>query len=239
MKKYLPLLVGIAVIATTLVLAAEGYAKGPKWILYDNFNSGVIDTNLWDINISSAAISVEGGRAKFVHSSGKANISSWLGFKVAPETIKGIKVKVTVESCSGDVRARIGCFIGKVIGSEGYDYVWDDLNLQASIFSPRIYGNLSVNGPIPNLPYRYNLFYGEFIRPLVIIGNTFTITMTFSDNKVTYEVDDLGEIEYKLPEDLDQLTGADYNYYFKGIGTRSTNGDGPCVVYFDDVYILQ
>ena len=24
----------------------------------------------------------------------------------------------------------------------------------------------------------------------------------------------------------------------KGIGTRSTNGDGPCVVYFDDVYVL-
>jgi hypothetical protein len=125
------------------------------------------------------------------------------------------------------------------MGSDGYDYVWDDLNLQASISSPRIYGNLTVMGPAPNLTYGYNLFYGEFMRPLEIIGDTFTITMTFSHNKVTYEVDDLGEIEYKLPEDFDPLTEGDDVYYFKGIGTRSTNGDGPCVVYFDDVYILK
>lgn len=230
MKKYLPLLVGIAVIATTLVLTAEGYAKG-QWILYDNFNSGEIDTNLWTKNENSASISIEGDRTKFAHLSNKANISSWLVFKKDPETIKGIKVKVTVESCTGDVRARIGSFIGKADS----DYVWDELNLQAGIQSPRIYGNLSMLGPLPNLPFLYNLFYGEFIRPLVIIGNTFTITMTFSDNKVTYEVDDLGEIEHKLPEDLSPLT----ENYFKGIGTRSTNGDGPCVVYFDDVYILR
>ena len=232
MKKYLPFLVGI-VVATTLVLATEGYAEGPKWILYDNFNSGGINNNLWTTNSSSAVISVAEGKAKFEHIPGRPNLSSWLGIKMAPETVKGVKVKVIVESCSGDVRARIGSFVGKVDDN----YVWDDLNLQASIISPRIYGNLGVLGPLPGLPFRYNLFYGEFIRPLEIIGNTFTIAMTFLGNKVTYEVDDLGEIEYKLPEDLSPLT--DNNYYFKGIGTRSTNGDGPCVVYFDDVYILR
>lgn len=229
MKKYFPFLVGI-VMATMLVLATNGYAKGTKWILYDNFNSGVIDTNLWNKNESSAVISVEGGRAKFEHLSGKANISSWLGIKMDPETVKGIKVKVTVQSCTGDVRARVGSFIGKVDSN----YVWDDLNLQPSILSPRIYGNLSANGSPPGFPFLYNLFYGEFIRPVEIIGNTFIITMTFSNDKVTYEVDDLGEIEHKLPEDLSPTDN-----YFKCIGTRSSNGDGPCVVYFDDVYILR
>jgi len=239
MKKYLPFLVGIAVVATTLVLAAEGYAKGPNWILYDNFNSVEIDNDLWTINSYSAEISVEKGRAKFAHKSGSEyrNISAWLGIKIAPETVKGIKVKVTVESCTGDVRARIGGFIGKVWDEVQFKYFWNQLGLEGGIGSPRIFGSLDINWPPPSFPNYYSLFYGQFMRPLEIIGHTFTIRMTFSGNKVTYEVDDLGEIEHKLPEDLSPTT--DEIYKFKGIGTRSTNGEGPCVVYFDDVYILR
>ena len=232
MKKFLPFLVGIAVVATMLVLAAEGYAKGPKWSLYDNFNSGVIDPDLWTINSSSAEISVVEGRAKFAHIPQKPNVSAWLGIKINPETLKGIKVKVTVESCTGDVRARIGGWIGML---EGGKFVWDQLALEGGITSPRVYGDLGMIWDYPTFLNSYQLFYGQFMRPLEIIGNTFAITMTFSKNKVTYEVDDLGEIEHKLPEDLSPLT---YNY-FMGIGTRSTNGNGPCVVYFDDVYVLR
>lgn len=232
MKKYFPFLVGI-VIATTLVLTAEGYAKGPEWILYDNFNFSVIDNNLWTIDSSSAYIFIEGGRAKFVHKPGYPNDSASLGIKVNPETVKGIKAKVTVESCTGDVRVRIGGFIGKLEGK----HVYDQIGLEGSISIPRVFGVLSMVWDPPNFPNYLDLFYGQFVRPLDILGNTFDLTMTFSENKVTYEVDDLGEIEHKLPEDLSPLTLGDN--YFKGIGTRSTNGDGPCVVYFDDVYILR
>lgn len=230
MKKYIPLLVVMVVIAT-LVLAVEGYAKGPKWILYDNFNSGEIDSNLWTIDSSSADISIEEGRAKFVHIPGNPNDSAWLGIKVSPQTVKGIKAKVTVESCTGDVRARIGGFIGMLENK----FVWIHLGLEGGIASPRIFGGLAKIWDPPYFLNSYELFYGQFMRPLSVIGNTFDLTMTFSENKAIYEVDDLGEIEHKLPENLSPLT---YNY-FMGIGTRSTNGDGPCVVYFDDVYVLR
>jgi hypothetical protein len=115
------------------------------------------------------------------------------------------------------------------------EFVWDQLALEGSIASPRVFGDLNMIWDYPTFLNSYQLFYGQFMRPLEIIGNTFAITMTFSNNKVTYEVDDLGEIEHKLPEDLSPLT---YNY-FMGIGTRSTNGNGPCVVYFDEVYVLR
>ena len=58
--------------------------------------------------------------------------------------------------------------------------------------------------------------------------------MIFSDEEFTYKVNGVGEIEYELPEDLSPTDN-----YFMGIGTRSANGDGPCVVYFDDVYVLR
>ena len=215
-----------------VVLSAEAYDCKGRWILYDNFNSRVIDTNRWTIDSSSADISIEGGRAKFVHIPGKPGDSAWLGIKIAPEKVRGIKVKVTVGDCTGDVRARIAGFIGKVEDK----YAWDQLGLEGGIESPRVFGSLEMDWPPPNFPNYYQLFYGQFMRPLEIISHTFSITMTFSAQKVTYEVSGLGKIEHELPEDL---SPTDDYYNFKGIGTRSTNGDGPCVVYFDDVYILR
>ena len=230
MKKFLLFWVVIAVVATMVGLSAEAYDCKGRWILYDNFNSGVIDPNRWTIDSSSADISIDAGRAKFVHLQGHSNDSAWLLIKIAPEKVKGIKVKVTVQSCTGDVRARIGGFIGEVED----DYVFDQLSLQGSIGSPIIYGNLDVEGAPPTYPFLYNLFYGEFIRPVEIIGHTFTITMSFSREEVIYKVSGLGEIKHEFPEDLSPTDS-----HFKGIGTRSTKGDGPCVVYFDDVYVLR
>ncbi len=228
MKKLLPCLVAIAIAAAIVVLSAEAYAD---WILYDNFNSGVIDLNRWTIDASSASISIVGGRVKFVHQPGHAGDSAGLIIKISPETVKGIKAKVTVESCTGDVRARIWGFIGKVDGN----YVWDQLVLEGSSPSPRIWGSLAVLGPPPFYPYlNYDLLYANFMRPLDIIGHTFTITMSFSREEVTYKVSGLGEIEHEFPEDLSPT-----DHYSKGIGTSSANGDGPCVVYFDDVYVLR
>jgi hypothetical protein len=61
--------------------------------------------------------------------------------------------------------------------------------------------------------------------------------MSFSSDEFPFKVSDLGEIEHELPGDLARL--ASTNDHLKGIGTRSTDGDGPCVVYFDDVYVLR
>lgn len=230
MKTFSSFLVPIAIVATMAVLSAEGYAGGPRWRLYDDFNSGRIDPDRWTIDATSADISVVGKKVKFVHNPGHPGDSAWLGIKIAPEKLKGIRVKVRVKDCTGDVRARIGGFIGKWED----DYVFDELDLQGGIGSPRIYGNLAGLGPPPDFPSLYNLFYGEFVRPVEIIGNTFTITMIFSRDEFSYEVSDLGEIEHELPDDLSPT-----DEHLKGIGTRSTNGDGPCVVYFDDVYILR
>jgi hypothetical protein len=227
MKKFIPFLVVIAMVATMIVFSVEAQAD---WILYDNFNSGYIDPNRWTIDASSAFISIKNGKAKFEHVQGYPNDSAWLGIKKNPETVKGIKARVTVASCTGDVQARIGGFIGKWDDS----YVFDELTLQGSIASPRIYGNLAAIGDPPNYPFVHNLFYGEFIRPVEILYHTFTLTMTFSDEEVEYKVSGLGEIEHELPEDLSPT-----DIHFKGIGTRSPLGNGPCVVYFDDVYIYR
>jgi hypothetical protein len=233
MKRFLPFLVAVAAVATMVVLPAEADAD---WRLYDNFNYGTsINADRWIIDSSSANISIVGGKAKFVHLEGHPNDSAWLGIKIAPETVKGIKAKVTVASCTGDVRARIGGYIGKV---DDY-YVWNQLGLDAGISggisSPRIFSVLNLLGDPPGFPYSYiDLFYGQFIRPLDIIGHTFTLIMTFSREEVTYKVSGLGEIEHEFPEDLSPT-----DFHFKGIGTYSPNGNGPCVVYFDDVYVLR
>jgi hypothetical protein len=81
----------------------------------------------------------------------------------------------------------------------------------------------------------YDLYWGKFEEPLDIIGEIFTIGTNFSNpQNVKYYVKGLGmnttEIFQTIP-----LT----DNHFKGIGTQSTNGDGPCVVYFDNVRVLR
>lgn len=235
MKKFLPFLIGSALIVTTLVLPAEGYAGGSKWILYDDFNSLGINDNLWNVYGNSGYIDTYEGRARFRHPYSDLPYNpAMLLIKVAPDTVKGIKADVTIESCTGDVRARIAGYFGKF---EDIDdcYFWNQLGLEGTSGTPRIFGGLEIDWPYPNFTNFYQLFYGQFMKPSLIIGRTFTITMTFSGQKVTYEVDGLGETEYKLPESVSP-TAVDFN--FKGIGTRSARG-GPCVVYFDNVYVLR
>jgi hypothetical protein len=82
----------------------------------------------------------------------------------------------------------------------------------------------------------YNFQNAEFKNPIDITGNTFTIIMTYDRNKkkLVYEVDGLGKSIFKLPEKLSVP-----REYFRAIGTRSSNEEGSCVVYFDDVYVLR
>jgi hypothetical protein len=112
----------------------------------------------------------------------------------------------------------------------GDDYVFHRLPLVAA--EEWILGAVSVlDGGTYDL--LYDVCTGIFEYPIDIIGTSYTVTSTFSRRKVTYEVNGLGSIVFKAPEKL-----APTDVHFKGIGTLSLNGDGPCVVYFDDVYVL-
>jgi hypothetical protein len=239
MKKLLVCLVVIVVVATIALLSVQGYAgtsgwRWPRWRLYDNFNyPGPPDPNRWNIDDSSATITIENGRAKFVHEAGHEDDSSFLSFKMEPyelRRIRGVRVTVTVTDCStvpedvNDVRARIGGYVGKL----GDDDVWDQLALQGGL--NRIFGALNAS---PDGSYWYDLVWATFERPIEIIGNTFTITMIFSKRSVTYQATGLGTITFTLPGRMSPMDN-----YFMGIGTRSTSGLGSCTAYFDNVYIL-
>ena len=198
------------------------------WDLYDDFNSGSIDPQKWSIKNSSADITVENGRAKFIHKIGIPNDSSYLTVLQDPANILGIKATVFIASCSGDVRTRVAANSGQV----GENHVWTALQLQPSM--ERIYTSSGLEGPPPSYNWVNDLHYAQFKRPIVVTGTTFNLTLEFSSKKITYEVDGLGKIAYKYATPLDPTTNT-----FRAIGTRSTNGDGPCTVYFDDVYVYR
>jgi hypothetical protein len=73
MKKFHLGLICIIALTILIILPTNGFAGSKKGssksrcYLYDNFNSGTINPDLWDLDESSATITVEGGRAKFFH----------------------------------------------------------------------------------------------------------------------------------------------------------------------------
>jgi len=199
-----------------------------EWQLYDDFSSGNIDTGRWNVDDSSATISVDNERAKFIHEGGTANDSNYLLFDQTPENIIGIKADVFIESCTGDVRARIAGYSGNV----GENHVFSALQLQP--INERIYTSAGLEGPPPTYTWVEDLSYAQYERPITVTGVSFNLTMVFLNDKITYEVDGLGKIAYKYTTSITPTGGN-----FKAIGTRSTNGDGPCTVYFDNVYVLR
>jgi len=217
----------IFVLFTVIIFAFSTDALA-DWVLYDDFSSGSIDTGRWNVDESSATISVENERAKFIHQGGITNDSNYLLFNQTPSNILGIKADVLIEFCTGDVRARIAGYSGSV----GENHVWSGLQVQPS--KERIYTNASLEGPPPTYALLEELFYAQYERPITVTGISFNLTMVFSSDKITYEVDGRGKIVYKYATAISP-TGGD----FKAIGTRSTNGDGPCTVYFDNVYVLR
>ena len=217
----------ILVLLTAIIFAFSTSALA-GWELYDDFSSGSIDAGRWDVDDTSAAISVENGQAKFIHQNGNPNDSSYLFFNQTPSNIIGIKADVLIESCTGDVRARIAGYSGGV----GENHVWSGLQLQPS--QERIYTSAGLEGPPPNYTWVEDLHYAHYEKPISVAGVSFNLSMALSNDKITYEVDGRGKIVYKYASAIPP-TGGD----FKAIGTRSTNGDGPCTVYFDNVYILR
>jgi hypothetical protein len=210
-----------------LLVLATSTASYADWELYDDFSSGSIDAQRWQIDDSSASISIEGGRAKFVHQPGHANDSSWLFLIQNPENITGMKATVTVQSCTGDVRARMTVYAGRI----GENHIYSSIQFRSD--DKRIYTIAGLEGPPPDYTYVYDMAYNHFYQPTDIIGHSFIITMMFYGDRIEYEVDGLGKIIYRYEEEVSSASD-----FFRRIGTRSTQGQGPCTVYFDDVFVF-
>ena len=213
----------------TLILCSNVHGE-ENWQLYDDFSSGIIDENKWNIDDSSAIIAVENGKATFAHQPSHANDSSWLSIADSPETIIGVKATVTAGSCSSDVQGRIGGWLGKI----GSDYVFSQIRIRAD--QPYISTSIGNNGSAPSFEYKYDYYWGEFEDPIDIVGVPFTLSTVFSNNNARYSVDGQGELEYTFPSSLGPV---EEGQEFIGIGTRSASGIGECTVVFDDVYILR
>ena len=224
MKKYLIFIILMALILSVSSTVSAG------WQLYDDFGSPTIDTQKWAVDNSSASISIENGEAKFVHNAGHPNDSSWLRIIANPENIVGIRAKIRIQSCTGDVRGRIAGFVGK-IGENGLFS-----GVQARTDRGRIETYVSVEKP--NYEYLYDLFFGtfhsNFNNPFDITGNTYTIEWMFSPNEVNGTVEGQGKINFKYSDRV-----SPHESSLKGIGTRSSAGNGPCTIYFDDVYVYS
>ena len=225
MKKLFCYIIAIMVIAVIPIASEEVYAG---WELYDDFNSGIIDPTLWYIDDYSGTITPIFGAVRFEHHPGNPRVGTWLSFKQSPETIKAIRVTIMVQSCTGDVRGQISGFRGKV----GDDYVMNSIYLSNN--ENRIGGGLGVL-EAGTLNWLYGLYWGIFEYPLNIIGNRFTIATTFfNPQNVIYYVGGLGKHTIELYQPISPTDD-----YWRGIGTRSESGEGPCVVFFDDVYVLR
>ena len=210
-----------------IVFAFSTYSYA-GWELYDDFNSGQIVPEKWVFDDSSASITVENGRVKFVHQEGHPNDSSWLKIIQNPQTVMGIKAEITVASCEGDVRARVSGYSGKI----GKNRIWSSIQLKAN--KQRIYSYASLEGPSPDYTWFGDLFWANYKDPIVVLGTPFILTMMFENDKISYEVDGLGKMTYRYSTPISPT-----DRFFRAIGTKSTNGDGPCTVYIDDVYVFR
>lgn len=216
-------LLGVTVLVLLAVCWGMMGTASARWVLYDNFDSGTIDPNKWDIEDSSATISIENGKAKFVHNSGFPGDSSYLLFKTP---VKAIRATIYVESCTGDVRARLlGINWLDKVGYEIIQCIFTSSNDNS------IYHYCGAWDPV-NLVIMYELLDAAFPNPILIVGGTYTVEVNFSSDLMYGAVDGLGKVFYKPEVPLFPTSGP-----FFGIGTRSTLGDGPCTVYFDDVYV--
>ena len=220
----------ISIVFAFIALLLFGFTAHaqPNWELYDNFDSGQIDPQKWETDSTSAIVTVENGRLKVEHLSGIANENGGLIFIRNPKTIFGIKATITVESCSGDVRARIASLIGKL----GNDYAFAAHDIRAD--RDYISSLVAILGPAPNYEDKGLNFWGRFKNPLDDKSQSFNMSMVLSRDHANYGVEGQGELEYSFP---DRLLPTDEYYQF--IGTRSLTGVGTCTAYFDDVYILR
>lgn len=219
MKRYFVAIL-LALCAVFFVNAGDCEA-GWGWRLYDDFDSGVIDPALWDIDNTSANFSVEDGKVKIEHLSGHPSDSAWLIFLKNPENIIGVRADLQIAQGTNDLRARLGGFLGV---NESEELLWKDLTIRMD----RAY----LSGGIWNMITQIDYFWqrmGENIDPT---GRTFTLEMNFRPELSTFTVMDMATAVF-IPH-TDIMPPDDT---FKGIGTRSNSGDGEGVVYVDNVWV--
>jgi len=236
-----------------VLIANSVYAQTYVWKPYDNFSSGVIDPNKWDIDDSSATITIDNERAKFVHNPGFDNDSAWLKIKKNITNVWGIKATVEFESCNfvnpanRDVRARVGANIGAEAATPT-NRVYAALNLEPYYNngdSPRLYGSINVWDTTVNPDVLIiDIFSGNFSRENGaiagdVIGIPFTITQEWTAKAVKFTVASEGKATYNYEKTYKVKPITDPNKALVGIGTNSASGGGTCTVYFDDVYVLR
>ena len=215
----------IFVVAVLIFGVSVAIPAHAGWALYDDFESGSIDPTKWNIDDSSATISIEGGQAKFVHQQGHAEDPSYLLLKPT-QSVKAIRAKLRVESCSGDVRVRVKG--NKWVDDQGYE-MYQQLAADAQNQTIHYYcGALDKVNSVD----QYELFYGQFYRPIPVLGQTYSVEISFTDNWLRASVDGLGDLFFHAGASWTEREDP-----FYGIGTKSVNGDGPCTAYFDDVYV--
>jgi hypothetical protein len=233
MKKFLPYLIAIALVATILVMPgkADDLDRRWGWKPYDDFEEPAIDLEKWIVRERTADIYLEDGKACFEYTgtSSPPAVSNWLIVNEYVDKLRGIRADVTVEWCTGDVRGRLGGYIGEVPTG----VIFGQLGLEGARIPPRVFGSLGVEDPA--IPNSYDdIMYSRFDDSLEIIENTHTVEMTFSRSAVAWYLEDYGRLSFIYPERLESYG----DRFFLGIGTRTTNGDAPCKVCFDNVWIL-
>lgn len=246
MKKYI---YGLAIIVSLsmIIMLPVNVCAQEDFVLYDDFSSGNIDPELWDIDNTSAAITVENGEAKFVHDTWIPGDSSWLIFK-NPQCIMAAKVSVRFEDkCDGVVRARLGCDLGWFTENL---WIWQQIQIinQSSQYNKKAQFQLieSWTGPYDiYAPYedRGEWFYSNFQYPLEVVNKTFVIGAYFDyfDTGInTFFVDGLGESTFKPPHTIQPHA---VENYWVSIGTRNNwkaknKNERYCTVYFDNVWVI-
>lgn len=211
-----------------LTLGSPMYSSAAGWELYDDFSSGTLDPQKWNNTSTVSTITVQNRKVRIIHLAGHPEKSGYLKMVQDPEIILGIKAAITISSCPGDVRTRIAGNAGKI----GENHIFSQITLQPGF--NRIYSYSALEGPPPDYSSPYDLYRVNFKTPLDLIGNTYTASIIFLDDRIVSEIDGLGKTTYTYATDID----AESNF-FRAIGTKSTNGDGPCTVYIDDVYVLR
>jgi hypothetical protein len=246
------------VLLTTFLICAisfffpwSGYAG---WVLYDDFNSGVIDPSKWAITNKPnvATVSVENGAAKFVFNTNYPNTSFFMNMIQDTGKIMGIRAKVKIDTQMVGVRAR---FAANVAQDQAGNPLFNQINIRSYYFtngqiSQKVWYDLTALDKVDLVTSAYDIIYGEFYSPLGgtyaapidFTGHWVTMEMQFNQNKFSYGLPDLQYYinNIKPPDTLLKLT--DQSLIFRGIGVRGTN-EAPtgqtCIIYFDDVYVLK
>jgi hypothetical protein len=229
------------------------YAQTYVWKKYDDFNSGVIDLNKWEIDNTSATISIENGKAKFVHTPGLPGNNSWLKIKKQITNVWGIKATIQFESCTApapdytDVKARVGAMIG-MEALDPANRLWASLGIEPyyqNDTSPRLYGFIDVFHLIPSpdslITYLFETYFPRETGavPGDVIGIPLTITQQWTAKSVKFIVKDKGKATYNYDKTYKVKPITDADRTLVAIGTESDSGLGTCTVYFDDVYVLR